>query len=73
MLMARGATLSAFRAALESFAGRPEHANEWYEAAVARTAAEGAPWHVWPVASGRWVEIDDDRDLAAAEALGDGR
>jgi choline kinase len=69
LLMARGATLRAFRAALEAFVDRPEHDNEWYEAAIGHTAVPGA-WHVWPVASGGWVEIDDDRDLRAAEALG---
>lgn len=70
MLMAEGATLRAFRAELEAFAADAACANEWYEGAVGRSAAKGAPWHVWSVRSGGWVEIDDDRDLRAAEALG---
>jgi choline kinase len=71
ILMARGATLAAFRAELEAFVGRPEHTDEWYEAAVGRSAAAGAEWRVWPVRTAAWVEIDDDRDLRSAEALGD--
>jgi choline kinase len=70
MLMARGATLRAFRDRLEAFDADPERDNEWYEGAIGLTAAEGAQWRVWPVRSGGWVEIDDDRDLNAAEALG---
>jgi choline kinase len=71
LLMARGATLEAFRAELEAFVGRPEHVNEWYEGAVGRSAAAGAQWRLWPVRTAAWVEIDDDRDLRSAEALGD--
>jgi choline kinase len=69
MLMARGAALRRLRAVLEGFVGRPEAANEWYEGAVGRTAAAGVPWHVWAMAPGAWVEIDDDADLEAAESL----
>jgi choline kinase len=73
MLMARGDALRAFRASLESFVGRDECVNEWYEGAVGRTAADGAAWHLWPVPSGDWVEIDDDADLHAAEAMAGAR
>jgi choline kinase len=69
MLTARGETLRAFRAALEAFAGDPACANEWYEGAIGRTAAAGIEWRVWPTATGAWVEIDDERDLRAAERL----
>ncbi len=69
MLMARGAALRRLRAVLEGFVGRPESANEWYEGAVGQTAAAGVRWHVWAMAPGAWVEIDDDADLAAAETL----
>lgn len=69
MLMARGAPLRRLRAVLEGFVGRAESANEWYEGAVGQTAAAGVPWHVWAMAPGAWVEIDDDADLAAAESL----
>lgn len=72
MLMARGPVLRRMRAVLETFVGRPDAVNEWYEAAVARTAAEGVDWQVWAMPSGRWVEIDDDADLGAAEALAGG-
>jgi choline kinase len=69
MLMARGQALAALRAGLERFVGREEHANQWYEAAVGACAAAGVPWRAWPMPSGGWVEIDDDADLCAAEAL----
>jgi choline kinase len=69
MLMARGPALAALRDALEAFVGHAEDANQWYEGAVGRCAAGGVPWRVWPMPSGGWVEIDDDADLCAAEAL----
>jgi choline kinase len=69
MLAARGGTLRRLRDELESFVGRAEHVDQWYEAAVGFTAAAGVAWHVWPMPSGGWVEIDDDGDLEAAEAL----
>lgn len=69
MLMARGPALRRLRAELERFVGRSESVDEWYEGAVGRTAAAGVPWHVWSMAPGAWVEIDDDADLEAAEAL----
>jgi choline kinase len=69
MLMARGGALRALRAVLEGFVGHADAANEWYEGAVGRTAADGTAWRVWPMPPGGWVEIDDDADLAAAEAL----
>jgi choline kinase len=69
MLMARGEVLRRVRAALEDFVGRPESANAWYEGAVARTAADDVAWRLWPMPSSVWVEIDDDADLDAAEAL----
>ncbi len=69
MLMARGSALARLREALEGFVGRAEAVDEWYEGAVGRTAAAGVAWVVWPMPSGRWVEIDDDDDLAAAMEL----
>lgn len=69
MLAARGSALRRLREQLESFVGRPESVNEWYEGAVGRTAAEGVRWFVWPMPSSGWVEIDDDADLQAAQAL----
>ena len=69
ILMARGSVLQRFRDGLAAFEGRPESVNEWYEGAVRDTAAAGADWLIWPVPSGRWVEIDDDNDLAAALEL----
>lgn len=69
ILMARGSVLRRFREGLEAFEGRPESVDEWYEGAVRDTAAAGADWVVWPVPSGRWVEIDDDGDLAKALEL----
>jgi choline kinase len=69
LLMARGPVLRRMREALEAFVGRPDAVNEWYEGAVARTLADGVEWHLWPMPSSRWVEIDDDADLDAAEAL----
>jgi choline kinase len=69
MLMARADALTALREALEGFVGHPEHRDQWYEEAVNRCAAAGVPWRVWPMPAGGWVEIDDDTDLCAAEAL----
>jgi choline kinase len=69
ILMARGPALHAMRAVLEGFVDRPDAANEWYEGAVARSAADGTAWNVWPMPSSAWVEIDDDEDLGLAEGL----
>jgi choline kinase len=69
MFMARGAALRALRDVLESFVGRDAAANEWYEAAIGRSAATGSRWEIWPMPSSGWVEIDDDGDLDAAHAL----
>lgn len=69
LLYARGEARGALEAALGAFEGRPEAANEWYEGAVGRSAASGTAWTAWPMPSTAWVEIDDDADLAAAEAL----
>jgi choline kinase len=69
MLAARGDTLRRLRVVLESFVGRSRAANEWYEGAVGRTAAEGAGWHLWAMPAGGWVEIDDDLDLEQAQAI----
>jgi choline kinase len=69
LLMARGAALAALRDELERFVGKPESANEWYEGAVGRSAAAGTPWTIWPMPSTGWVEIDDDDDFDAAQAL----
>jgi choline kinase len=69
LLMARGDVLARLRAALEAFVGRPEAVDEWYEGAIGRTVREGARWGVWPMPDGRWVEIDDDDDLAVAVEL----
>jgi choline kinase len=69
LLMARGCALRAVRAVLEGFVGRSEAANEWYEGAVGRTAADGVAWQLWPMPSGAWVEIDDDDDLDTAHAM----
>ena len=69
ILAARGDALARLREVLESFVDVPESVNEWYEGAVGRCAADGVPWHVWPVPAGGWVEIDDDADLETAQAL----
>lgn len=69
MLAARGPVLLELRAVLESFVGDADAANEWYEGAVGRTAAEGVPWRLWSMPTTGWVEIDDDADLEAANAL----
>ena len=69
MLMARGAALEAFRSRLESFVGREEHRNEWYERAVGLTAAAGTDWRIWGTPDSDWVEIDDDGDFEQATRL----
>lgn len=69
LLMARGPVLEALRGSLEAFVDRPEAADEWYEGAVGRTAADGHAWAIWAMPAGGWVEIDDDTDLGLAQAL----
>jgi len=69
MLLVRREALRRLRAELERFVGRPEAANEWYEGAIGRTAAQGSTWGVWAMPTGGWVEIDDHADLATAEAM----
>lgn len=69
ILAAAGAGLRALREMLETFVDDPASVNEWYEGAVGRCAAAGVPWHIWPVPSTAWVEIDDHSDLAIAEDL----
>ena len=69
MLMARGVVLEDLRRTLESFAGRAEAADNWYEAAVGITAREGSPWTMWATPSSDWVEIDDDADYERARSL----
>jgi choline kinase len=69
LLMARGAALVALRGVLERFVGRDADADQWYEGAVGRTAADGVAWEIWPMPGSGWVEIDDDDDLDAARAL----
>ena len=69
MLAARGPVLHALREVLEGFVGDQAAANQWYEGAVGRTAASGFAWHLWAMPCTGWVEIDDDDDLEAAQAL----
>lgn len=69
ILAARGDGLRRLREKLETFVDDPASVNEWYEGAVGRCAAEGVPWHVWPVPGGGWVEIDDDADYELAQTL----
>ena len=69
MLMARGSVLADFEGCLESFCGREEHLDEWYERAVGLTAATGSRWRIWPTESSDWVEIDDDSDYEEATAM----
>ena len=69
LLLVRGDALRRLREELESFVGRPEAGDEWYEGAIGRTAAQGAVWKVWSMPTGGWVEIDDDDDLSLAESL----
>jgi choline kinase len=69
LLMARGTVLNDFRERLESFVGRDDRRDEWYERAVGLTAETGTRWVVWPTRDSAWVEIDDAADLEAADDL----
>lgn len=69
LLMARGTVLNDFRDSLESFVGRADRRDEWYERAVGLTAETGTRWVVWPTRDSAWVEIDDAADLEAAGEL----
>jgi choline kinase len=71
MLMAQRSVLAQLRETLESFVGKGDLDNAWYEYAVGTTAAEGAQWRIWPTPDSAWVEIDDDADYSAALDLVD--
>lgn len=56
-------------AILDGFAADPAHADEWYEGAFREAMHAGVEFGVFPVDSGRWIEIDDDADLERAAAI----
>jgi choline kinase len=72
LLLAGGEVLRNLEASLESFVDRREMVDAWYEHAVGETAGAGTPWWIWPTPSSDWVEIDDDADYSAAQAIGAG-
>jgi choline kinase len=57
------------RRILESFVDDPTRASEWYEGAFRQAIREGAEFSVFPVDTGRWIEIDDQQDLGKAQEL----
>lgn len=57
------------RPALRRFVGRPEHADEWYEAAFQRLMDDRHPFRAWPTPSGDWVEVDDGHDWRQANGV----
>jgi choline kinase len=69
MLMARGAVLKQFQGTLESYLGREELGNAWYEHAVGQTADDGAGWGIWSTPDSTWIEIDDHADYVRALQL----
>lgn len=62
---------AALAGVLEGFLDDPARTDCWYEHGIAEHLAAGARYDAVPVPTGRWVEIDDEADLAAARALGE--
>jgi choline kinase len=60
---------AALGAVLETFLDEPERSDCWYEHGIAEHIAAGGRYEAVPVPSGRWVEIDDEADLATAREL----
>jgi choline kinase len=58
------------RRVLTSFRHDPRRRDEWYEAAYREAIDAGLRFHAAEVGTDEWVEIDDERDLATATALG---
>jgi choline kinase len=54
---------------LEGFLDDPARADCWYEHGIAEHIAAGGRYDAVPVPSARWVEIDDEADLATARSL----
>jgi choline kinase len=54
---------------LEGFVDDPSRSDWWYEHGIQEHIADGGRYGAVPVPSGRWVEIDDEADLAEARAL----
>jgi choline kinase len=69
MFMVRGEARGRLRAMLESYVGSAAAADHWYEHAIGSTAADDVVWTAWPTPDSAWVEIDDERDYAAAQEL----
>ncbi len=61
--------LPLLRCVLASFVDDPGRASEWYEGAFREAMREGLAFRVFPVETGRWVEIDDGSDLERAHEL----
>jgi hypothetical protein len=57
------------REVLAAFADEPGRADHWYEHGIQEHLQSGAKYHVVPVPSTAWVEIDDAVDLDLARAL----
>lgn len=54
---------------LASFTPDPDRADHWYEHGIQCHLEAGAHYAAVPVPTTHWVEIDDERDLAAARTL----
>jgi choline kinase len=54
---------------LRTFVGDPARADAWYEGGFRVLMERERLFEVWPVPTTSWVEVDDGRDLDAAEAL----
>lgn len=54
---------------LRAFLDRPEHAEEWYEAAFQRLIDSHRLFRAWPTPTTEWVEVDDPGDWQRANAM----
>jgi hypothetical protein len=57
---------------LAGFEGDPARTDHWYEHGIQSHIGAGGRYQAVDVPSDRWVEIDDEADLAAARALRSG-
>ncbi|MBD0289667.1 MAG: NTP transferase domain-containing protein [Thermoleophilia bacterium] len=61
--------LPLLRTVLSSFLADPGRSSEWYEGAYREAMRRGLEFELFPVDTGRWIEIDNADDLERAQEL----